>query len=139
MSLEQNKSIVRRFFEAYAANNQDALEEVLAPDLVAHLPGAPGPQDRDAVLQGISLFNAAFGDRNFTIDELIAEGDRVATRTTMRAKHTGDYQGQPATGRQIEMSALAIERIEDGKIVERWLSYDRMEMMQQMGLVPPPG
>jgi predicted ester cyclase len=90
------------------------------------------------MLQGVSMFNAAFSDRNFTIDDLIAEGDRVATRTTMRAVHTGLYQGQPPTGKQIVLSALTIERIQDGKIVERWFIHDRMDLMQQLGLVPPP-
>lgn len=138
MSLEQNKAVARRFFDAYAANDHDAIKKVLAPDLVAHMPGSPEPVGREAVLEGISAFNAAFGDRHFTIDDLIAEGDRVATRTTMRAVHTGDYHGHPATGKQIEMSGLTIERIKDGKIVERWLRYDQMELMQQLGLVPPP-
>ncbi|HLF74778.1 MAG TPA: ester cyclase [Anaerolineales bacterium] len=138
MTTEQNKAIVRRFFEAFKADDQAALKEVLAPDVVAHLPGAPGPQNREAMLQGVSMFNAAFSDRSFTIDDLIAEGDRVATRTTMRAVHSGDYQGQPPTGKQIVVSGLTIERIQDGKIVERWFIHDRMDLMQQLGLVPPP-
>jgi steroid delta-isomerase-like uncharacterized protein len=139
MSPEQNKAIARRFFEAYASNDHDALKEVVAPDLVAHMPGSPEPVGREMMLQGISAFNAAFSDRHFTIDDVIAEEDRVATRTTMRATHTGDYQGHSATGRRIEMSGLSIERIKDGKIVERWLKYDLMELMQQLGLVPPSG
>jgi steroid delta-isomerase-like uncharacterized protein len=103
------------------------------------MPGSAEPVGREMMLQGISAFNAAFSDRRFTIDDLIAEGDRVATRTTMRATHSGDYQGHPATGRRIEMSGISIERIEDGKIVERWLKYDLMELMRQLGVVPPPG
>ena len=138
MTSERNKAIVRRFFEAFKANDQTALKEVLAPDVVAHLPGMPGPQNRETMLQGVRIFNAAFSDRDFTIDELIAEGDRVATRTTMRAAHTGEYQGQPSTGKQIVMSGFTIERIQDGKIVERWFTYDRLDLMQQLGLVPSP-
>jgi len=136
MTTEQNKAIVRRFFEAFEADNQTALKDVLAVDVVAHLPGMPGPQNRETILQGVRMFNAAFSDREFTIDELIAEGDKVATRTTMRATHTGEYQGQPPTGDQIVMSGFTIERIEDGKIVERWFTYDRLDLMQQLGLVP---
>jgi steroid delta-isomerase-like uncharacterized protein len=138
MTTEQNKAIVRRFFEAFKADDQAALKEVFAPDVVAHLPGVPGPQNRETMLQGVSMFNAAFSDRNFTIDDLIAEGDRVATRTTMRAVHSGGYQGQPPTGKQIVVSGLTIERIQDGKIVERWFIHDRMDLMQQLGIVPPP-
>ena len=133
---EENKAIVRRYFEAFKANDQATLKEVLASDLVAHLPGAPGSQNRETMLQGVSMFNAAFSDRNFTIDDLIAEGDRVATRTTMRAIHTGDYQGQPPTGKQIAVSGLTIERIQDGKIVEVWVSSDDVSMMKQLGLIP---
>lgn len=138
MSLEENKAVARRFFKAYEANDQAALKKVVAPDVVAHMPGSAGPVGREAMLQGIRAFNAAFSDRHFTVDDLIAEGDRVATRTTMRATHTGDYQGHPPTGGQIVISGLTIERIKEGKIVERWLRYDQMKLMQQLGLIPPP-
>src|SRR3712207_1164767 len=84
---EQNKAVVRRFFEAFAADDQAALSELLAPDLVAYSHGAPGPQGREAHLQGIRTWNAAFNTR-FTIDEQIAEGDSVATRVTMRSVHS---------------------------------------------------
>ena len=139
MSLEQNKTVARRFFEAYAANDQRTLKEVVAPDLVANLPGSPRPLSREAMLNGIRTFHDAFSDGEFTVDDVFAEGDRVATRTTMRAVHTGAYQGHPPTGKQIEISALSIERIEDGQIVERWLKYDLMELMRQLGVVPPAG
>ena len=99
----QNKAIVRRFFEAFEANDEAAMKEVLAPDLVAYTHGAPGPQTREAMLQGISMWNAAFGETRFTIEEQIAEGDSVATRSTMRSIHNrGDYQGLPPTGKQVE-------------------------------------
>jgi len=135
----QNKAIVRRFFEAFEANDQAALKEVLAPDLVAYSHGAPGPQNRDAHLQGISGWNAAFSETRFTIEEQIAEGDKVATRSTMRSVHShGDFQGLSPTGKQIAVGGISIERIEDGKIVERRVSADWLGMMQQLGLVPSP-
>ncbi len=137
MSTEQNKAIVRRFFEAFEANDQAALKEVLAPDLVAYSHGAPGPQNRDAHLQGISGWNAAFSETRFTIEEQIAEGDKVATRATLRSVHSrGDFQGLPPTGRQVAVSGISIERIKDGKIVERRVQGDWLGMMQQLGLVP---
>ncbi len=138
MTLVQNKEIVRRFFEAFEANDQATLNQVTAPDLVAHLPGAPGPQNREGMLHGISAFSKAFSDRNLTIHDLIAEGDRVSARTSMTATHTGDYFGQAATGKHIVIKALTIEHIQDDMIVERWFNYDRMDLMQQLGLVPPP-
>lgn len=137
MTSEQNKAIVRRFWKAYEANDQDTLNEVLSLDLVAKAPGAPGPQNREMHLQGISAFNAAFSDRNFKVEELIAEGDAVATRTTLQGIHTGEFQGLPPTGKQILATGLTIERIKDGKIVERWFSFDVRGVMQELGLVAP--
>jgi steroid delta-isomerase-like uncharacterized protein len=137
MTNEQNKAIVRRFWKAFEANDQAALNEVLAPDLVARTPGAPEPLNRAMHLQGIRSFNAAFSDRLFTIDELIAEGDKVATRTTLRGTHTGDLQGHPPTGKQIAATGLTIERIKDGKIAERWFSFDAGRVMQELGRAAP--
>ncbi len=139
MTTEQNKAIVRRFFEAFAANDEAALTEVLAPDLVAYSHGAPGPQSREVHLQGIRMWNAAFGDTHFTIHEQIAEGDQVATRVSMRSVHSrGDFQGLPPTGKEVTSDSVTIERIRDGKIVERRVTHDWLGILQQLGLVPPP-
>jgi predicted ester cyclase len=139
MTTEQNKVIVRRFFEAFEANDQNALKEVLAPDLVAYSHGTPDPQNREVHLQGISMWNAAFSENHFEIEEQIAEGDKVATRTTLCAVHSrGVFQGLSPTGKQIEVSAITIERIKDGKIVERRVNSDWLGMMRQLGLIPPP-
>ncbi len=136
---EQNKAVVRRFFEAFAADDQTALTELLAPDLVSYSHGAPGPQSREAHLQGIRLWNVAFGDTRFTIHEQIAEGDKVATRVTMRSVHSrGEYQGLPPTGKEVTTDSVTIERIRDGRIVERRVSADWAGLMQQLGLLPPP-
>jgi len=137
MTTEQNKVIVRRFYEALVANDLATFHEVLAPDFVAHSQGAPGPHSREAHLQGISVWNAAFETR-YTIEDQIAEGDRVATRAIMRATHSrGDFQGVPPTGKQIEIGGITIERIKDGKIVERWVYSERSSVLQQHGLLPP--
>lgn len=136
---DQNKAIVRRFFESLGANDQAGLNELLSADVVAQMPGMPGPVSREVMLQGASVFSAAFSDSHYTVEDQIAEGDKVATRTTWRAIHSaGDFQGVPPTGKRVAASAISIERIQDGKIVERWLSYDQIGMMQQLGLIPPP-
>jgi len=137
MTIEQNKALVRRFWKAYEANDQATLDEVLAPDFVARSPSAPDPQNRAMHLQGIRAFNAAFSDRHFTIEALIAEGDQVATRTTLRGVHTGDFQGFPPAGKQLLATGLTIERIQDGQIVERWFSFDVPRAMRELGLVAP--
>jgi predicted ester cyclase len=138
MSTEQNKVIVRRFFEAFEANDQAAMKEVLAPDLTAHTHGESTPTSRDSMLQAISNWNASF-ETQYTIEEQIAEGDKVATRLTMRAIHNGrEYQGVSPSGKQAKVSSITIERIKDGKIVERQVSADWVGLMQQLGIIPLP-
>lgn len=136
-TIEQNKTIVRRFWEAYEANDLVTLNEVLSPNLVAQVPSAPDAQNREMHLQGIRMFTAAFSDRHFTVEEMIAEGDKVATRTTLRGTHTGSFQGHPATGKPIAATGLTIERIQDGKIVERWFSFDVAQVMRELDLAMP--
>lgn len=139
MTGEQNKAIVSRFYEAFEANDEAALKEVLAPNLAAYSHGQPGPQSREVHVQGIRMWNAAFSETRFTIEEQVAEGNKVATRLAMRAIHDGgEFQGLPPTGKQIEVSGISIEYIEDGKIVERRVSSDWLGMMQQLGVVPSP-
>lgn len=132
MSSEQHKAVVRRFWKAFEANDEATLKTVLSADLIAQSPSSSNSQDRQIHLQGISAFNAAFSDRQFTIDELIAEGDAVATRVTMKGVHSGDFQGLPATGKSIRATGLTIERINDGHIVERWFSFDVASVLQQL-------
>ena len=83
------------------------------------------------------MWYQAFADSHYAIEEQLAEGDRVATRVTFRSTHSlGDFMGVPANGKQISVKGMSIERIKDGKIVERRISYDQMGIMQQLGLVP---
>jgi len=136
MTGEENKAIVRRFYQAFEANDLDALKEVLAPDLVAY---NLNPQNRDAHLQGISAWNERFSDNRFEILDQIAEGDLVASHVILRSTHSkADYQGIPPSGKQIEGPAVSLERIKDGKIIERWVYSDRLGMMQQLGLILSP-
>jgi predicted ester cyclase len=140
MTTEQNKAIVRRFYEAFEANDEDALNDVLAPELVAYSHNDPAPQNRDVHVQGVLWWNQVFSDTRFAIEEQIAEGDKVATRVTMQSVHNkGEFQGLPPSGKQIEIGGTSIERIKDGKIVERRVSSDWLGMMQQLGLIPPQG
>jgi predicted ester cyclase len=135
----ENKSIVRRFYAAFEADDVTTLNELLAPDLVAYSHAAPGPQNREVHLQGIRGWNATFSGTQFVIEDQIAGGDKVATRVTLRATHNlGDFQGLAPTGKQVAVPAVSIEHIKDGKIAERRVTSDWLGMMQQLGLVPPP-
>jgi predicted ester cyclase len=136
MTAEQNKAIVRRFYKAFEDNDLEVLKEVLSPDLVAYNPNA---QNRDGHLQGISGWNAIFSDNRFEIFDQVAEGDLVATHVILRSIHDkAAFQGVPPSGKQIVIPAMTLERIKDGRIVERRVYSDRLGMSQQLGLVPKP-
>lgn len=128
--------VVRRFLEAFAANDQETLRGLFSPEHTFH--HTSGPVNRERHLQGISMLGAAFSNIRVTIHDQIAEGDMVATRLTWQAVHSGDFQGNPPTHREIEVSGISIERIKDGRISERWFMQDELGMMQQLGLIPPP-
>ena len=134
MTTEQNKAIVRRFYTAFEGNDMESLKTVLAPDLVAYNPHA---QNRDEHLQGVSQWNSIFSDNRFEIIDQIAEGDQVATHVILRSIHSkAAFQGVPPSGKQIAIPAMTLERVKDGKIVERRVYSDRLGMLQQLGLLP---
>lgn len=141
MSEAENKELIRRFFaaidEGCRAGNADMLDEFLAPDFVEHNPFPGHPPTRDGWKQAFDMFVAGAPGRH-VIDDLVAEGDKVAGRITAYGTHTGDLFGVPATGREIRVSGIAIWRIRDGKIVEHWHETDALGLMQQLGVLPPP-
>jgi steroid delta-isomerase-like uncharacterized protein len=138
MPAEEDKAIVRHYFAASDAHDEVTVNALLAPDVVVHYPGAPGPLNRKALLQVGKTFWGAFSDSHYTIEDQVAEGDKVVTRVTWRATHTGDFPGLSPTGKQIAVNGITIARIQDNKIVEHWLSIDQLGMMQQLGALPMP-
>lgn len=143
MSLEENKAVVRRAYEGFNDGNIDILDEVFAPDYVAHFPGTEPVEGRDAAKQLVGAFMAAFPDLVFTIEDQIAEGDRVATRWSARGTHKGEFKGFPpkthgiqATGNHVHFSATDIYRIVDGQVAEEWNTLEQLDVMQQIGAFP---
>ena len=138
MSTEQNKAITRRFFEVF---NLTVVDELFTPDYVHHNPSlTPELQrGREAYKQIVNQFITAFPDLHTTVDDAIAEGDKVATRWTWRGTHKGEVMGIPATGKQVVISGVSIHRIATGKIAEGWINFDALGMMQQLGVIPAPG
>jgi steroid delta-isomerase-like uncharacterized protein len=131
---EENKALARRAWEI--GGNPDLLDEVYATDLVWHEPDQD-IQGLEQAKQFIAMYKTAFPDLNATVEDVIAEGEKVVTRVTIRGTHQGEVEEfGPPTGRQIEIKGLTIHRIEGGKIVEDWDSYDNLSVMQQLGLVP---
>jgi steroid delta-isomerase-like uncharacterized protein len=134
MSAEENKTLARRSWES--VENPDSLDEVYTPDVVWHNPEGD-IQGIEQAKQFVTMFKTAFPDMSATVEDVVAEGDKVVTRVTLRGTHQGEVEEfGPPTGRQVESQGLTIHRIEGGKIVEEWNSYDNLSLMQQLGLVP---
>ena len=136
---EQNKAIVRRNYETADKNDLTTFSEQLAPDLVLHYPGMPGQLNREALIKMMNVMFSGLTQRQHVFEDQIAEDDKVATRLTLHAVHTGEFQGMPATGKQIGVPQTTIHRIQNGKIVEVWVSSDDISMMKQLGLMPLQG
>jgi steroid delta-isomerase-like uncharacterized protein len=131
---EENKALVRRSWEA--ADNPDIIDEVYTPDLVWHDPGQDIRGSEEAK-QFVTMYKTAFPDLSPTVEDVIAEGDKVVSRWTIRGTHQGEIEEfGPPTGKQIELEGITIHRIEGGKIVEEWNRYDNLGVLQQLGLVP---
>lgn len=136
---EQNKSLVRRFNEAFNAGDLDEAVAGFAPNAVIHNTGAPDPLNVEGFKQFGGVFQTAFPDGKLTIEDLIVEGDKVVSRVTYRGTHTGDMMGIPPTGKLVTVSAMIIDQFAVEKIVESWRLFDQMGMMQQLGLAPTAG
>ncbi|CAN7738065.1 ester cyclase [Phyllobacterium sp. LjRoot231] len=132
---EQNKTLVRRVVEeVYNQGNLAVADELSASDLVIH---QTSQQIRGrGAKQYVAALRATFPDLHMTIEDQIAEGDRVVTRWTARGTHTGEFQGIPPTGKEVRVAGTNIDRIADSKVVECWSHVDELGMMQQLGVVP---
>jgi predicted ester cyclase len=138
---EENKVIARRWVEElWGQGNADVADEIIAADYVAYDPGLP---DRPGGVEGekntVAMFRSVFPDLRFTIEDIIASGDRVVVCHTAYGTHRGDLGNIRATDREAVIPGVSILRIEGGKIVELRISWDRMGMFEQLGLVPPIG
>ena len=138
MSTEANKALVRRFFaETLSAGRIAAVDEFIAADAVEHEELAPGvPPGREGVKVFFALLRAAFPDLQVTIDDLIAEGDKVMAYLTLRGTHQGEFLGIPPTGRQVAFRTIDIVRVADGLMVEHWGLTDSLALLQQLGAIP---
>ena len=141
MSTEQNKALVRQLVEElFNRGNMSRADELLAPDFVEREELPPGiPRDREGVKQLTTMLRSAFPDFKATIDDIIAEGDKVVVRSTWSGTHKGEFMGIPPTGKRVSFGVFDIVRIAGGKVVEHWGQMDNMRMMQQLGVIPVPG
>jgi steroid delta-isomerase-like uncharacterized protein len=138
MTLDENKALARRFYEdVINKGNMRLAEDVLAADYVEH-PGLPGAASGVAGFkQFVAMVGAAFPDLHVTVEDLIAEDDKVAARVTVSGTHRGVFLGtiQP-TGKYVTWTGIDLIRVAGGRIVERWSQRDLLGLMQQLGVVP---
>jgi steroid delta-isomerase-like uncharacterized protein len=139
VSAEENKAIIQSVEEALNRGDWDAVDRLFAASYVDHDPSRAGlPPGPEGVKQAWSMFRAAFPDLQVTIEDMIAEGDKVAVRGVVRGTHQGELMGIPPTGKQVTATLIDVNRIESGKLVERWAEQDNLGMMQQLGVIPAP-
>ncbi len=143
MSAEENKATLRRAYEQiFNQGNLDQIEQFVSTDLVDHgapPPGMEGLEGVEVLRQTAKVFRDAFPDLQFTAEDMIAEGEKVAARLTMSGTHQGEFMGVAPTGNRVEVTGIDIVRFEGGKIVEHWGNSDDLGMMQQLGVIPEPG
>jgi steroid delta-isomerase-like uncharacterized protein len=141
MSTEQSKALVRRMVEEiFNRGNVSLADEFLAPDFIEREELPPGiPSGREGVIQMTAMLRSAFPDFKATIDDIIAEGDKVVIRQTWTGTHKGEFMGVPPTGKSVSFGVIDIIRVAGGKFVEHWGQMDSMGLMQQRGAIPAPG
>lgn len=139
MAVQANKAVLRRFFDELFTQGKLAIaDEIVAADYLNHN-AAPGEQPGLAGLKEfVTTVHSAFPDVRFTVEDQVAEDDKVVTRFTITGTHQAEFAGIPATGKGIIITALNIHRVSRGKVQEGWLNWDALGMMQQLSGVPEP-
>ena len=136
MSLDDNKALVRRFIdEIFVQGRSEAVDELLADDFVGHTWPSTG-HPKDDLKAAIGRTSKALASPRFTIDDMIAEGDRVAVRLTAQATQVGEFMRMPPSGKTYSIGEIHIFRVNAGKVTEHWHQFDQMGMMTQLGAMP---
>ncbi|HXF61522.1 MAG TPA: ester cyclase [Caldilineaceae bacterium] len=140
MSTQENKQLARRAFEeVWNQGKLEAIDEIYAPNQVSYGLGMEVPPGAQGLKQFVSIYRAAYPDTHFTVEDVIAEGDKVAVRWTATGTHRGELMGIAPTGKRVTVTGIAISRIENGKIAESWNNFDALGQLQQLGVIPAPG
>jgi steroid delta-isomerase-like uncharacterized protein len=136
----ENKVVMSRLVEFINTGSEKLAEELISPDAVFHVPGRPEPLRGPAgYLAVIGMMRGGFPDIQWTLEEMIAEDDKVAARFTMRGTHQGTFFGVPPTGKTIAVQAMNFYRLSGGQFIEERGQPDLLGLLQQIGAVPPPG
>ena len=137
MTAESNKLLMNRFTDFINTASEDLATDLISPNAIFHVPGRPEPlQGPSGYLTIIGMMRTGFPDIQWTLEETIAEGDKVAARFTMRGTHDGTFFGVPPSAKQINVKAMNFYRIADGKFVEEHGQPDLLGLLQQIGAAP---
>ena len=138
---EENKATSRRFYEElFNQGNLHVAEEIVTLDFVLHDPNIPEePRGPEGLKQFVTMYRNVFPDLNFTIEDQIAEGEKVGTRWVAYGTHQGELMGIAPTGKRVTVRAFTLQRFSGSKIAEDWAHYDALGMMRQIGAIPEPG
>ncbi len=139
MSTEQNKAMTQKVYDAFNRKDLGALDQYITADAVDHEVPPGFPPGLEGTKQFLGVFFKAFPDLHVTAHDMIAEGDKVVARAGFTGTHTGEFLNIPSTGKKVSVSAIDVLRFERGKLVEHWGLTDQLGLMQQIGVIPPPG
>jgi len=139
MATESNKQRAREFIERiWNDHNLEAVDDFVTPDFVQHDPLSGEARGPEGMRRFVSTYLDAFPDLQFTIEDMVAEGDRVVTHWTSRGTHKGALMGIEPTNRSVEVSGITIARMADGQTREAWVVWDALGLLNQLGVVPRP-
>ncbi len=139
MASEANKLVMQRFVEFINTASETLAEELVSPDAIFYVPGSPEPMRGPAgYLSIIGMMRSGFPDIQWSLEEMVAEGDRVAARFTMRGTHQGAFYGIPPSGKKIVVQAMNFYRLSGNKFVEEHGQPDMLGLLQQIGAIPSP-
>ena len=140
MTAQDNVATYRRWFdEGCSRGNVDLADELYAPDYVSHSLGPNLPPTREGLMLFVRALREGLPDLQCPVEEVVAEGDRVAGRFSLRGTHLGTLLGIPATGKPVVVGVMVIARFDEaGKWVEDWNSWDQVGMLRQLGVIPAP-
>ena len=139
MSTEENKAIFQKLIQLQESGDLNTVDQVIAANWVNHDPSLPHLQGYEGFKQLTMLFRTAFPGFQTEIEDMLAEGDKVAARMHIRMTNSGSFQGMPPTGKAVDVTATGIFRIVDGRVTDNWVNLDMLGLLQQLGVVSAPG
>ena len=140
MSADDNRALAQRFYEeVWNKGNLDAVAELLTGDFVDHAAPPGFPSGPEGAKQVFTMYRSAFPNFSLTVEDLIAEGDKIVARWVTRGTHQGELMGIPPTGKQVTVTGIDVFRVAGGKLAEHWAQFDMLGLLQQIGVAPAPG